>query len=120
MTPEEYEAEAVRMREEHDANVRELERAIAMANARAEEFTDADPTKAETAEAVRAHVVEMVPQAKTAILDLLLHAESEAVRAGLAKFVMAAGMKALEGDKEADEWATLIKKIGKENTANKS
>lgn len=116
MTPEEYEAQARKESAEHEALANELRKAIANAEARASEFIEADPDKPETAEKVRAHVVELVPEAKLALQHLLLHADSEAVRAGVAKFVMAAGMKALEGDKDKEDWAELLNKIGKDKS----
>jgi hypothetical protein len=111
MTPEDYDRIATQQHIEHIARMEDLERSIAEANAVKSEFDAADPDAVETAEAVRAHVVELVPDAKIVIKELLLHADSEAVRAGLAKFVMAAGMKALQDKGDRDELGSLLKSL---------
>lgn len=90
---------------------RELAKVAEYKKALEEEFATADPDDPETARKTREKLVELVPDAGYTIAYLLKHAESETVRASLAKYVFDSAQKiGKEGEGES-EMDKLIKKL---------
>jgi hypothetical protein len=99
-------------KDQYDAQVAaELAKLGEYRKALEEEFKGADPEKAETAMKVLKRVVELVPDAGTTISYLLNHAESESVRATLAKFVVTVALRAAEKSGDDDELTRLVNEL---------
>lgn len=77
-----------------------------------DEFKDAEPDN-ETAEKAAKKLIELVPDAGKNIKYLINHAESEAVRKDLSKWIFAVAMKAAEAKGDEDEMDRLIRSLSK-------
>lgn len=75
------------------------------------EFASLDIDDPETQKRVRAEVFELIPIAASTVNYLMTHAESEAVRANLAKWVLSEGMKSAEKDKPKDFVSELFDRL---------
>jgi hypothetical protein len=98
----------------------ELARLHAYKKSLEEEFKDVDVDDPKTAKMARNKLMELVPDAGETIAYLLLHGDSESVRANLAKFVFAEAMRAADNGKTADAWEELFKSISKDKTTNET
>lgn len=78
-----------------------------------QEFENADPNDPVTAEKARKHVISLVPDATTQAKHLLNHAESESIRAGLAKFIINIAIRHAEDNSEEDEMQKLVNSLTK-------
>lgn len=75
------------------------------------EFADTDGEDPETAGKVREHLFKLVPDAGTTIKYLLNHADSESVRANLAKFVYAEAMRTAKAEGDEDGFGKLLREL---------
>lgn len=109
---------AQEQREQYEAQVaRELQEGIAYHDSLKEEFKDADPDDVELAKKAAKRVIELVPDAGLQIKHLINHAESEAIRKDLSKWVFGVAMKAAEATGEIEDWQKLLSGLGlKKNT----
>lgn len=76
-----------------------------------QEFANLDVDDPETQKKVRAEVHTLIPLATATISQLLEHAESESVRANLAKWVLSESMKTAEADKPKDFVSELFDRL---------
>jgi hypothetical protein len=82
-----------------------------------EEFANLDIDDPTTHKMVRNKLGELVPDACEVVLTLMLHAESESVRATLAKFVLTESMKSAATDKPIDLISEMFKDLAKNDDA---
>lgn len=76
-----------------------------------EEFADANPDDPETGEKARNNLITLVPDAKETIAFLMIHGESESVRAGLAKYVFDHAIGKEKGTTAEDELKDLLTRV---------
>lgn len=101
-------------RKEYDKLVkRELGEMAAYREALEAEFKDADPDSDETAEKAKKRLIELVPDAATQIRYLLNHAESEAIKKDLAKFIFGTAMRVAEINGDEVQMQKLISSLSK-------
>ena len=73
------------------------------------ELGELDPDDPATADKVRGKLLKLVPDAYTTMQQLLNHADSETVRAGLAKFVFTEAIGKAKTQDEEDSLRDLLK-----------
>jgi hypothetical protein len=82
-----------------------------------EEFAGVDSDDPVVANKARAQVIELVPKAAVSISTLILHAESETVRANLSKWVFEVAMKAANEGGTDSELVKLFEELRAKDTA---
>lgn len=95
---------------------RELEESAQYHEALKDEFKDASPDDPDTAIKAGKRLMELVPDAGTQIKYLINHAESEAVRKDLAKWVFQTAMRAAEINDDEDAMQKLVNSLTKAST----
>lgn len=80
-----------------------------------EEFKNVDANSPEAVAAARKQLFTLIPDAGATIQHLMNHAQSEAVRANLAKFVYAEALRVAKAEGEGDEMSRLINSLTKDD-----
>lgn len=95
--------ETVSAEEKYNADLqKEVEKLALYKQAIEEEFKNMNVDDPETHKKVASTVHELIPQAAFTVALLMEHAQSESVRAGLAKWVLQTGMQSAAVDKPKD------------------
>jgi glutamyl-tRNA reductase len=81
-----------------------------------EEWKDKKLDDPETAEQARATIIELVPDAATALRWLIVHSDSDSVRMNIAKWVMERAQKRADADDSDKALHDLINSITKKTT----
>ena len=98
------------LRAEYEANMQE--ELVAYRKALDEEYGslgELDPDDPDTTSKVRAKVLQLIPDAHSTMKHLLNHADSEQVRAGLAKFVFVEAIGKAKTEGEEQELRDMLK-----------
>jgi len=98
----------------YDQNMQqELEKIQAYRKALEQEFGgDLDPNDPANIANARRQLLVLIPEAGETIRRLMVHAQSESVRANLAKYVFDQAMKDAAAGKADDETQKLLKELG--------
>jgi ABC-type ATPase with predicted acetyltransferase domain len=108
---EQKDTSAVQKAYEDQVN-KELSEIAAYREALVQDFMNAEPDE-ETAEKAAKKLIELVPDAGNTVKYLITHAESEAVRKDLSKWIFQVAMKAAEDKGDEDEMTRLINVLSK-------
>jgi hypothetical protein len=76
-----------------------------------EEFKGVDPQDPEASEKARKKIFELIPDAGGTIQYLLLHADSEAVRSSLAKFIFTEAIRSAKAAGDDDALTKLFSEL---------
>jgi hypothetical protein len=118
-TPDSPKTEAELRKElklEYEANLQEeVTKVRKMFEGELASFGQLDPDDPATANKVRGELLQLIPESKDTLSWLLNHASSEAVRAGIAKFVFVEAIGKAKSESQEDELRDLLTQVRKQD-----